>query len=729
MLSNQKASVSYGRHFRLAFALSLLSIPVHLVTLPSAIAQSATETPYSTDAASAPLSPTVPQQIRYSGKLPTRSGESVDLVFRIYAAAEGGRPLWTETQSVLVAEDGSYSVLLGSASTAGLPQSVFADGAARWLAITVDQNEESGRVPLSSVPYAMKSADADSLSGHRASDFVTQQQLAQTRNQLVQVQELVQAFAQAASQAPTVNPLSAPHPLTPGSVSGSGTTGTVPLWTGTGTIGNSEVVQGTLGIGINQPTPAAMLDVGGSENVNGILYLPPLATATSTAGQRSQLIQLSASAYSNYTKAPVTSTFKILTNFVGNNTSTPSGQLEFHYQPTATSYSTTVLSIAGTGVITFAPSQKFPGTISSVSATSPLTATTTAGATSVGLNETTLVSDISPAISSGLAGTYAQLGASNTFTQKQNFNGNTFFGAEEDVEVPSGTGIEALDLGSGIAIEGVSSQSSESIGVLGTLNATNGQSSSFNSLYLSDGFNPGVWADAPNNPNVVNSAALIATADKSYAGIFYNDSSTIPTITVLNNSTGGPTGNVAPISNVMRVGGPHGTCGFNQSGNISCTGQVKSIVPTKNGARQMETYTVQSAENWVEDYGVGQLTHGTATIALEAAFRETVNTGVEYHVFLTPGGDCKGLYVTNKTPGTFEVHELGGGVSTVPFDYKIVAKRNGLESQRLVDVTDRMKLEAENARFKPLPEPLQKPRTIVPRHLSQSAAIAPTTHR
>jgi hypothetical protein len=453
-----------------------------------------------------------------------------------------------------------------------------------------------------------------------------------------------------------------------------------------------------------------------------------LLTATSAVGQRSQLIQLSSNAFSSATKAPVTSTFKILTNFVGNNTASPGGQLEFHYQASPSTTSVNVLTIAGNGVISFAPTQTFPGTIASVSATSPLAATTTAGATSVALNETTLVSDISPAISSNLSGTYAQLGAPNTFTQTQTFNGNTFINAAEYAQVSDGNGIEALDSGSGVAILGLASQTAGSIGVLGTLNATSGLSKSFTLLNSDDGFNPGVWADAPDNSNVQNSSALIATADNSYAGIFFNDSSSIPTITVLNNASGGPTGNVVGLSNVMRVGGPSGTCGFSQSGNLSCTGQVKSIVPTNDGVRQLETYSVQSAENWVEDYGSAQLSHGAAIVPLEAAFAETVNTGVEYHIFLTPGGDCKGLYVTNKTPGSFEVRELGGGTSSIPFDYKIVAKRTGHETQRLVDVTARLKLETDQARLKALPQPLQRPGSFT-RHLPASASLAPAVKR
>jgi hypothetical protein len=117
---------------------------------------------------------------------------------------------------------------------------------------------------------------------------------------------------------------------------------------------------------------------------------------------------------------------------------------------------------------------------------------------------------------------------------------------------------------------------------------------------------------------------------------------------------------------------------------------------------------VQSAENWLEDYGSGSLENGAARIALEPAFGDTVNTGVEYHVFLTPGGDCKGLYVTNKTAAGFEVHELGGGKASIPFDYKVVARRLGHETERLVDVTAQLKQEYDSAHPKPLPDGREK---------------------
>jgi hypothetical protein len=59
-------------------------------------------------------------------------------------------------------------------------------------------------------------------------------------------------------------------------------------------------------------------------------------------------------------------------------------------------------------------------------------------------------------------------------------------------------------------------------------------------------------------------------------------------------------------------------------------------------------------------------------------------------VFLTPRGECKGLYVINQKGGSFEVRELNGGKSDIPFSYRIVAKRKGYEDLRLAKVKEEM---------------------------------------
>src|SRR5262245_36608340 len=69
-------------------------------------------------------------------------------------------------------------------------------------------------------------------------------------------------------------------------------------------------------------------------------------------------------------------------------------------------------------------------------------------------------------------------------------------------------------------------------------------------------------------------------------------------------------------------------------------------------------YAVESPENWFEDFGRARLEAGHAVVELEAIFRETVSAERQYHVFLTPRGDCQGLYVAGQDGHGFEVREL-----------------------------------------------------------------------
>jgi hypothetical protein len=211
---------------------------------------------------------------------------------------------------------------------------------------------------------------------------------------------------------------------------------------------------------------------------------------------------------------------------------------------------------------------------------------------------------------------------------------------------------------------------------------------------VADDIVSGVWADSGDvNDGTSNTpVGLIATTDNNEAAVIANDSATQETLEVDNFSSGGPTG----LSTTLRVSTPAGSCGFGGAGDMTCTGQVKSLATTGGGARKVETYAPQSAENWMEDYGTGTMKMGVAVVKIDPAFAETVSETADYHVFLTPNADSKGLYVINKTLTSFEVRESGGGTSSLTFDYKIVGKRRGYEAQRLVDVTDRFN--AEQAR-------------------------------
>jgi hypothetical protein len=126
----------------------------------------------------APTVTAVPRLVRITGSfrpadgLPPAPVEIVTLA--IYAEESGGTPLWQETQNVAIDAKGTYTIVLGSTQPDGLPHDLFATGDRRWLAMHVERAGESDapRVRLTSVPYALRASDADTLGGRPASAYV-----------------------------------------------------------------------------------------------------------------------------------------------------------------------------------------------------------------------------------------------------------------------------------------------------------------------------------------------------------------------------------------------------------------------------------------------------------------------------------------------------------------------------------------------------------------------------
>lgn len=85
----------------------------------------------------------------------------------------------------------------------------------------------------------------------------------------------------------------------------------------------------------------------------------------------------------------------------------------------------------------------------------------------------------------------------------------------------------------------------------------------------------------------------------------------------------------------------------------------------------------EAPENLFEDYGKGTLVNGTAHITIDPIFSKNivVDDKHDLRVFIQLEGDCKGVYVTNKSRTGFEIKELNGGNSNVKFSYHIVANR------------------------------------------------------
>jgi hypothetical protein len=185
----------------------------------------------------------------------------------------------------------------------------------------------------------------------------------------------------------------------------------------------------------------------------------------------------------------------------------------------------------------------------------------------------------------------------------------------------------------------------------------------------------GGWGDGGTDGN----RGVIGTTDNGGAGLFQNNGGSFYTNFAYNFATGG-TGFPWAAFNGDGKG-----CNIDPAGNIRCTGTKNAVVPINGGKQKVALSAIESPKNWFEDFGSANLSGGLAVVRLDSMFLQTVNTGVEYHVFLTPKGDCKGLYVHQESPTSFEVRELGGGNSSVRFDYRITALRKNYEKVRFAD--------------------------------------------
>src|SRR5579864_8196353 len=78
----------------------------------------------------------VPNVVRFSGAFKNSVGNPgssgvVGVMLSLYESAEGGTPLWSETQNVELDADGHFTVLLGATRNEGLPLDLFTTGKAR----------------------------------------------------------------------------------------------------------------------------------------------------------------------------------------------------------------------------------------------------------------------------------------------------------------------------------------------------------------------------------------------------------------------------------------------------------------------------------------------------------------------------------------------------------------------------------------------------------------------
>lgn len=123
-----------------------------------------------------------------------------------------------------------------------------------------------------------------------------------------------------------------------------------------------------------------------------------------------------------------------------------------------------------------------------------------------------------------------------------------------------------------------------------------------------------------------------------------------------------------------------GLGGLFAGGLVCMWGPKAAAVPHRDGSMRL-LYSMESPESWFEDFGRARLIRGRARVTLARDFAAVVRTA-DYHVFLTPQGDSRGLYVRRKTRTGFEVREQQGGTHSLAFSYRVVARRKDIKAPR-----------------------------------------------
>lgn len=115
--------------------LCVCAVFVSLFARPTVWAQQ-TDTASTADNTTVAATTSVPRLVRFGGLLKDSAGNpltgTVNVSFAIYRDQSDATPLWQETQTLQLDEQGRYTALLGTLSAEGLPMDLFASGQARW---------------------------------------------------------------------------------------------------------------------------------------------------------------------------------------------------------------------------------------------------------------------------------------------------------------------------------------------------------------------------------------------------------------------------------------------------------------------------------------------------------------------------------------------------------------------------------------------------------------------
>jgi hypothetical protein len=205
--------------------------------------------------------------------------------------------------------------------------------------------------------------------------------------------------------------------------------------------------------------------------------------------------------------------------------------------------------------------------------------------------------------------------------------------------------------------------------------------------------NVGVAGSSTNGIGIsASSSNYVALNAIGGGGTGFND---FPVLSVVTGNTGTSffliAGCSSPSDNPCTVGSGSRVFLLDNGGNMMIKGLIATGGSCNSGcsgpshglSHRVMSYVPTQSTPSIEDFGAAQLVNGRANVALSADFANVVDRKATYLVFITPEGDSRGLYVTDKTAAGFTVRENQDGHSTLDFSYRIVAKPYGVNKPRL----------------------------------------------
>ena len=217
---------------------------------------------------------------------------------------------------------------------------------------------------------------------------------------------------------------------------------------------------------------------------------------------------------------------------------------------------------------------------------------------------------------------------------------------------------------------GVSGTSLSSYGVYGTSNTSDGVVGRTNVTTLSSA---GVRGLAPYNSEAESGVGVLGDTYDGVGVEALSESSEFGGVAL--QAVGGDDG----VTLFEAVDRGSAVASLDAFGNLILAGSLQqngSPFFRTSGANgsSVTTFGDRISQPTLEDLGEAQLVNGKADVPLDARFGASVDGRAKYLVFLTPMGDTRGLYVSERTSKGFTVREVGGGRSSLVFDYRIAAK-------------------------------------------------------